>query len=407
MSLTVINGTALVGADLEPLEGAVIEIVDGTIMSVESGGSTSPRGETLDARGRYIVPGLIDWHVHLDLDPIADPITSWRRPAAERGRTIALNALRSLQAGVTTVRDLGSADHSVLEFRRSVVSNSARGVAPRILASGRMIVMTGGHANEVGRIADGADQVREAAREQLHAGADVIKVMASGGFSTPGDPNAAEYTVEELRAAVNEARRAGVAVAAHSHANAGILGALEAGVDTIEHGGLLQDDGVAALAAGSTSLVPTLRAMTAPISDPRVQPEVAAAYGAALPRYRHSIKSALDSGVSILAGTDAGTYLNGFGGLVDELEQYVDLGASAHSALVSATAAGDRVAGKPIGRIEAGWAGDLVLVDSNPDDQISALRAVHAVVADGTVVDLRWIDQTLARYVPRSSRSLT
>ncbi len=402
MSLTVVNGTALVGVDLEPLEGAVIEIVDGTIASVESGGSGSPRREMLDAGGRYILPGLIDWHVHLDLDPVAEPITSWRRPAAERGRTIALNALRSLRGGVTTVRDLGSADHSVLEFRRSVLNGAAGGVAPRILASGRMIVMTGGHANEVGRIADGADQVREAAREQLHAGADVIKVMASGGFSTPGDPNAAEYTVEELRAAVAEARRAGVTVAAHSHANAGVLAALEAGVDTIEHGGLLQDDGVAALAASSAALVPTLRAMTAPISDPRVQPEIAAAYGAALPRYRHSIKSALDSGVSILAGTDAGTYLNDIGGLVDELEQYVDLGASADSALRSATTAGDRTAGKPIGRIEAGWAGDLVVVDDDPVNQIAALRAVHAVVADGTVVDLPWIEQTLARYAPEA-----
>src|SRR5262249_18371365 len=207
-------------------------------------------------------------HVHLCLTGDADPV---RRLASEASALTAiragLHARATVEAGVTTVRDLGGREYVELAVRQAIVDGLLPG--PRVLAAGKVICMTGGHGAWIGREADGPDEVRKAVREQLKAGADLIKVIATGGVMTPGvEPGAPQLGLDELRAAVAEAHRAGRRVAAHAQGSQGITDAVTAGVTSIEHGIFLTEEIVARMRAAGTVLVPTLvaaeRIATAP-----------------------------------------------------------------------------------------------------------------------------------------------
>ncbi|MET0515616.1 MAG: amidohydrolase family protein, partial [Nitrospiraceae bacterium] len=203
----------------------------------------------IDGRGLTVLPGLIDCHVHLCLGGEADVVASVEKEFAQVTLLKAAEmARRTVDAGFTTVRDLGFRDHSVFSLKLAIDSGLLQG--PSIMAAGLAICMPGGHARFIGREASGAASVRTAVRDQVMAGAQVIKVIASGGVLTPGtSPDEAQMTIDELRAAVDEARHHGCPVAAHAHGATGMKNAVHAGVQSIEHATLMDDDARAMMKA--------------------------------------------------------------------------------------------------------------------------------------------------------------
>jgi imidazolonepropionase-like amidohydrolase len=263
---------------------------------------------------------------------------------------------------------------------------------PRILAAGKVICMTGGHGYWVGREADGPDEARKAVREQLKAGADVIKLIATGGVLTPGvEPGAAQLALDEMRAAVEEARKAGRRTAAHAMGAEGVADAVEAGISTIEHGVFLTEAIVARMRALGTVLVPTLNAPVA-IS--------AGGVAAGIPEYMvrksdavtaahiESFQLAIRAGVRIAAGNDAGTPLNFHGSLVPELALMVRHGMTPLEAIRAATSTAAAALGlaEETGRIAPGLTADLLAVAGAPAERIEALDQVRLVMARGRVV---------------------
>ena len=205
----------------------------------------TPDGEVVDVSGRTVMPGLIDCHVHLSIDGDADPIGQIvADTAAMSALRMAGNAAKTLAAGVTTVRDLGAKDHVDISFRRALDEGLAT-AAPRLVLSGQPVTMTGGHCWQFGRQADGVDDARRAAREQIRAGADCVKLMATGGILTQGNEiGAAQLEEAEMRAAIEEADKAGKLTAVHAHGASGIKNGVRAGVHSVEHAYFLDDEGI-------------------------------------------------------------------------------------------------------------------------------------------------------------------
>jgi imidazolonepropionase-like amidohydrolase len=391
MERTILLGALLLdGSGASPVTGRAVVVEAGRITAVVNA-TDAPAGEVLRLDGLTLLPGLINMHVHLCFGGEADPATAMlREPLAMTIIKAVLRARETLEAGVTTVRDLGGRDYAELSVRDAVRHGLIPG--PRILCAGRGICMTGGHGwNMIGREADGPDDVRKAVREQLKAGADVIKIFATGGVMTPGvDPHSAQLTLDEVRAAIEEARKAGRRTAAHAMGSDGIANSLEAGITTIEHGVFLTDALCQRMARDGVALVPTL-----------IAPHAIAAGGleAGIPEYavRKSLavgdqhlegfRLALRHGVPIAAGTDAGTPLNPHGTLVPELALMVKGGMEPRAAVQAATAVAARALGleHETGRIAPGLAADLLAVEGNPAERIQALGEVRLVMTHGRV----------------------
>jgi imidazolonepropionase-like amidohydrolase len=211
------NGVALIGPELTERPFRTLTLTGDTIGEFDEAGAEG--GVDLD--GAYLVPGLADCHVHFDLAAHAMPYTHWERSGFVRSVTCLHNGLLALRAGVTSIRDLGSTDHLVLEYAKHVRAGVVTG--PRVAAAGKPITPPNGHAARWAQVADGPDAVRAAVLEQLAGGAPVIKLMATGGISTPGDPGAQGLAPADMTVAVEEAHRHGASVAAHAHNPAGII----------------------------------------------------------------------------------------------------------------------------------------------------------------------------------------
>jgi imidazolonepropionase-like amidohydrolase len=363
------------------LDRATVLIRDGRITAVGSEKTVSvPRGTAMvTARGMTVLPGLIDCHVHFCLGADADVA---RTVQEEDPALTLLKAARfarlTLEAGFTTVRDLGFRDHAIFRLKQAIDSGLVPG--PRILAAGLVICMTGGHARFIGRQADGPDDVVQAVREQLAAGAEVIKFIASGGVLTPGtSPDCAQMTPEELAAGMAEARKAGRRVAAHAHSAEGMKNAIRAGAHSIEHATLMDVEAAALMRGRGVFMVPTLSALatTADCGIACGIPETAVTKARDLrPRHEASFKQAHKGGIPIALGTDAGTPFNHHGENAQELERMVDLGMSPMEAITAATSSAAKLLGldQEIGTIEAGKIADLLVVQGDPLKRISLLR---------------------------------
>jgi imidazolonepropionase-like amidohydrolase len=362
-------------------ERATLVVRDGLVAAVGDGARTSvPRNATIvDGRGLTVLPGLIDCHVHLGLGGDADAVrTIQEEPPGVTLLKAARFARLTLEAGFTTVRDVGYRDHSIFALRRSIEAGTVLG--PRILAAGLAICMTGGHARFIGRQADGPTEVVKAVREQLAAGAEVIKFIASGGVLTPGtSPDCAQMSLEELAAGMAEARRAGCRVAAHAHGSEGMKNAVRAGAHSIEHATLMDEEAADLMARHGVFMVATLSALatTAEGGLGCGIPESAVTKARTM-RAMHeaSFKRAHRSGIPVALGTDAGTPFNHHGENGQELERMVALGMTPMEAIVAGTSAAARLLGidQGVGAIEAGKRADLVLVEGNPLNRISLLR---------------------------------
>ena len=331
-------------------------------------------GLVVDTSGGMLLPGLVDCHVHLTLGAQANPAAVL---ANEKPAQTALNALtrakQTLAGGITALRDCGGKDYIDLAVRDAC--NSGQFVGPTIRASGRIICMTGGHGNRFGRVADGPDEVTKAVREQVHAGSDLIKMMATGGVMTPGvNPEDSHYTYEELAAGVTEASRFQRRCACHAQGSEGILDATRAGVASIEHGIFMTEECVAEMCRHGTYLVPTLSAVKNILlhADKGVPAYAVEKSARLVERHVDSVRMFYEAGGRVAMGTDAGTPFNQHGVNASELAFMVEVGMSARDAIIAATRHGaELMALDDRGILEAGKIADMVLVDGNPLEDIA------------------------------------
>jgi imidazolonepropionase-like amidohydrolase len=380
------------GTGAAPLRPAAVLIEGDRIRSVGGRIDTGADVTRLDFPEATITPGLIDCHVHLSDAGLPDASVHDRDPAGLRVLRMADHARRTLFAGFTTVRDVGGRDHLEFALRRAADEGLIR--TPRLVLAGKIVSMTTAGASSwpgMYRQADGVSEVVKAVREQVAASADVIKIMATGAVLSPAHerPSSAQFTREELKAIVDTARALGLRVAAHAHGIEGIARAVEAGVDTIEHGTHLHEDpGVAReMAARGVFLVPTLKAL-ARIADPEgpgVPEDVRAkAQGRRSDRDR-TFRTALEIGVPIAMGTDAATPFNRHGENAEELELMVALGMTPVAAIAAASSIAARAIGRDdIGVIRAGTLADVVVWEGAPDQDIRVVqRGPRAVFLGG------------------------
>jgi len=379
---------------LLPAHAVLVE--DGRVRSLDrSAAFEGWAGDTIDLPGTTLLPGLIDCHVHLTYraEPNLATTLFVMSPEAIALRTLE-SARETLLGGVTAVRDCGGKDF--IEFAVRDACNTGRFLGPWIQVAGQFICMSGGHGWQVARIADGVEEVRKAVREQLAKGADLVKLMATGGVMTAGaDPRAAHYTLEELTAGVGEATRRGKRSASHAMGGEGILNAVRAGITSIEHGIFMDDECVRAMIERKTYLVPTIATMLHVVQNAeRGIPAFAVEKARmVLEAQRTTFRTYCEAGGLVAMGTDAGTPYTAHGDNCVELRYMVEFGLSRLQSLIAATRNGADLMGLPDrGRIEPGCVADFLAVCGNPLADIDAVAdrsRHHAVIKAGSIVHAR------------------
>ncbi|HEU4505888.1 MAG TPA: amidohydrolase family protein [Nitrospira sp.] len=376
-----IHHVRLIDGTGQAIEPATVIVRDHRIAAIGLSRTVSiPRGATLiNGRGLTVLPGLIDCHVHLCLGAEPDVVKAIAEETpAETLLKAARLARQTLEAGVTTVRDVGSRDHAIFALKRAIDKGLTPG--PRIVGAGLAVCMIGGHARFIGQEVEGSEQVRKAVREQIEAGAEVIKVIASGGVLTPGtSPDQAQMTLEELRSAVEEAGRAGRKVAAHAHGAAGMKNAINAGVHSIEHATLMDEEAVDLMQSHGVYMVPTLSALATTAACRRgcgIPDSALEKARAMTKRHQASFRQAHRRGLLIAMGTDAGTPFNAHGDNAQELDRMVAYGMTPMEAILAATSAAARLIGieDQVGTLAPGKEADLLLIEGNPLRKIELLR---------------------------------
>src|SRR5271170_5436809 len=387
-------------------ENAVLVIEGDRIKSVEGAGFSIPPGaKVLDLSADYVLPGLIDCHTHMGSRADKyNPINSFRETPFSSAYASVVNAKRTLDAGFTSIRDVGSPPFLAVDLRNAINEGLVPG--PRIVASGPGITITGGHgdlnnyspevqvqlypAKRNFEIADGPEQVRETVREQVKYGVDVIKILASGGVLSNGDqPGAAQYSLEELKIAADTAHMAGRKIAAHAHGAQSIKWAIEAGIDSIEHASLVDDEGIAMAKAHGTYFVMDIydddyilgKAKDFGIEEENVTKERALGQ-----IQRDNFRKAFKAGVKMAFGTDAGVYPHG-----DNAKQFhymVMYGMTPAQAIQAATWNAADLIGRAndVGSLTAGHYADLIATTEDPLQRVEVLEHIPLVMKGGTVV---------------------
>ncbi len=374
-----------------------ILIEDDTIVAVEplEGAVVPPEATVVDYTKEYVLPGLMDCHVHLSSAGAADPRPYRGESEAFTAFRASVNATATLKSGFTAVRNLGSPYDVDIKLKQATSQGIVDG--PRLVASGRCITITGGHGHQNGLEADGPWSVRKAVRTLVKSGADVIKLMATGGVMTEGvEPGAPELTYEELKAAVDEAHHAGRLTATHAQGNTGIRNAVRAGIDSIEHGVFLDADIVEMMLKQGTALVPTLSAPHNIIAN---------GLEGGIPQYAvdktkkiaeahiKSFQMAYAAGVRIGLGTDAGTPFNHHGHNSKELELMVAAGMRPMDAIKAGTSTAAQILGLEgtLGRIAPGYKADILVIAADPLKDVAVLQdsdSIKAVYLSGKQIDI-------------------
>ncbi len=396
---TVLAGVNVVDLDGgPPMVGANVVIRGNRIAAIEPSNEAVPAAvgvEVIDADGLWLIPGLMNMHVHLGLVlPGVEGAALVNETEAELALRMAEAARGSLLAGVTTIRTTGERANADLALKRAIDRGAIEG--PRIFSAGEELQVTGGHGSEVGAPAnDGSYEFREAARMQIRAGASWLKVSISGGIATPGGDIAGSFlTDDELLAVTDIAHRLGAKVTAHSGSPSATRDAVKAGVDGIEHGYFLTPEVFELMREHGTWLVPTIvvsQPGTLPfferIGSPQWYLDRVEMVGV---RHFQALRDAIAAGVRIALGTDQLPQEPNDGAIatVREAEYYVEAGMTPLQALRAATIEPATMLGvaHELGSIDPGKLADMVLVEDDPTHDISALRSIVLVMKDGKVV---------------------
>jgi imidazolonepropionase-like amidohydrolase len=380
------------------IDNAVVLITGDRITAAGSKLAIPAGAKVIDLGNKTLLPGLIDAHTHITGSPedagygiIAKSIPRITLQGAK-------NALVTLRAGFTTIRDVGSDGYADIGLRDAINDGDVPG--PRILASGPPLGITGGHCDDTMHapeykssalgVADGADEAMKVTRRNIKYGADVIKICATGGVLSFGDdPRTSQYTLEELKAIIGDAHRLGRKTAAHAHGGDGIKLSVLAGVDSIEHGSYIDEEGIKLMKEHKTYLVPTLylgdwlidNAEAIKLPKPLLEKAKVV-----LPLARVNIGKAIKAGVPIAFGTDAAVYPHGLN--AREFAVLVKLSMTPAQAIRTATVNAADLLGwsDKVGSIEAGKYADLIAVDGDPLKDVKTLEQVQWVMKGGAVV---------------------
>lgn len=388
-----------------PIANAIVIVEGDTVRAVVGDPAQIPQNaHVVDLSDQFVLPGLIDCHVHLAMEFTPDVrLRELQDSDADRAITALANARKTLLAGFTTVRDLGSSGDAVFAVRDAI--NNGRVSGPRILSAGEAVTPTGGHGDNTNGfredifeqptpmdgVADGADPCRAAVRNQVKRGADCIKLTATGGvLSNIGAGIEQQMFEDELRAVVETAHLLGKRAAAHAHGARGIKAAVRAGVDSIEHGTFLDDEAIELMRQHGTYLVPTILAgktVEANAGIPGYYPAPVAAKARAVgPVIQSAFGRAYKGGVKIAFGTDAGVSAHGINAL--EFVYMTEAGMPNAEAIVSATTSAAYLCGiqDTAGRIKPGMAADIIATSASPLDDITELQRVTFVMRGGEIV---------------------
>jgi imidazolonepropionase-like amidohydrolase len=395
------NVTLIDGTGSLPVGNALIAVQEGKIRyagPADGWMRSTADWMVLDLQGAYVLPGLIDAHVHLSGSGEVD--SQFRASDGDMALKILSNAQRNLAAGVTTVRDLGGWNELEFVVRSWIQRGEFQG--PRLCLAGRFISITEAGADYyqgMYRVADGVDEVRKAVREQVRNGADLIKVGVTGAVLVEsGVPGATHFNRDEIHALVQEAQKFGRSVAAHAHGEDGILLALQAGVRTIEHGTFLHRSpaAISFMAENGIFLLPTLKVGWDIIlaNDPNVPAWIMEKNKTTQGDAELSMKLAYEAGVPIAMGSDAGTPLNYHGQNTLEIYWMQQAGLPAMDAIVAATrnAAHAIGWGSWLGTLEQDKVADLIVLDANPLEDLRRLadkKQLRFVMKEGKVVACR------------------
>lgn len=369
-----------------PRHNVDIVIENGTIADIRN----ATDGTMSDLTAACVTPGLVNAHVHLQMSGEPDITAALQLMNRNQGVLRAVeNAGKTLRAGVTTVRDVGSGDGIGNDVRDAI--NEGRIPGPRMRSAGTLLCMTGGHGWFLGREIDGPWDARKAVRENLKSGCDCLKTVATGGVLTKGAvPGNAQLHEEELAAAVDEAHRHGLRVASHAIGTNGIKNALRAGVDSIEHGHLIDEEGIELAKASGAFVVPTLTAPTCILEHARDggQPDFVIRKATEISeRMAENLKRAYRAGVKIAGGSDAGTPFNFHENYAYEVElMHRLLGMTPQQALHAATAVAAELIGLHRGILAVGEPADALLLARDAGEDVRALRDPEAVLKAGALI---------------------
>jgi len=398
-------GTVLKGADIidveegKVLRGRIVAIQDGKITFIGSE-NRLPDGEwtEIDLTGATLMPGLSDSHVHLTSGANAHGFRGLTRSTARAAISGVVNSETTLMAGFTTVRNLGAPGFTDIDLRKSIAEGEI--VGPRIIGAGQSIGITGGHCGDAtmlpyeaqrrtGSRADGPWEVRQKVRENKKYGAQVIKFCGTGGVLSPNTSiNAQQYSLEEMKAIVDEARLLDLKVAVHAHGPRGIQSALEAGVDSIEHASMITDEGIALAIEQGTYLSMDIYVSDYILSEGEaagIMEENLAKERLVGQVQRERFQAAVRAGANMAFGSDAGVYPHGTN--ARQFAKMVEWGMSPMQAIQTATIANADLFGlkDEIGSITVGKAADLVAVEGNPLENIRELEDIDFVMKAGIV----------------------
>ncbi len=404
---TVIHAGYLIdGSNDIPMNEMSIYVVDNKISEVLTGYmEPEPDDEYIDLSGYTVLPGLIDMHVHLTSNQSSTnryTESSSLNPADYAIRSVN-NAKKTLLAGFTTVRNLGDSDAVTVSLRNEIVKGTVPG--PRIFTAGKSIASTGGHADDTNSLSkklssdpgpmngiiNSSDDAYKAVRHRYKEGADLIKITATGGvLSNAKNGQNPQMTEEEIRSIVDAAKDYGFKVAAHAHGSEGIIRAVKAGVDSIEHGTLMDAEGMSLMRKEGTYYVPTLLAgawvAEKALIDDYYPPFVQTKALEIGPQLISTFSKAYQAGIKIAFGTDSGVTPHGDN--AKEFKLMVDAGMTTKEAILTATLNASILLGEQenLGSISKGKLADIIAVSGNPLEDITNLESVDFVMKDGNVV---------------------